>query len=99
MTVPAQLTSAVTAGSPQLAELIEFIGAGAIGRENRAKLPYEAIAAVKRARLGALRLPAEDGGGGATLRELYEVFIELAAADPNMPHNLRIHFGFVEELV
>src|ERR1700761_566215 len=99
MTVPAPRTRAVTAGSAQLAELIDFIGAGAIGREERGELPYEAIAAVKRARLGALRLPAADGGGGATLRQLYEVFIGLAAAAPNVPHILRIHFGFVESLL
>ena len=99
MTLSAEFTGAVSVGSPQLQELIDYIAAGAIERDERSELPYAAIAAVKRARLGALRLPAEDGGGGATLRQLYEVFIELAAADPNVPHILRIHFGFVESLL
>ena len=87
MTLSAEFTSAVSVGSTQLQELIDYIAAGAIERDERSELPYAAIAAVKRARLGALRLPVEDGGGGATLRQLYEVFIELAAADPNVPHS------------
>ena len=99
MTLLAEFTSAVTFGSPQLHELIDHIAEGAIERDERSELPYAAIEAVKRARLGALRLPVEDGGGGATFRELYKVFIELAAADPNVAHILRSHFGFVESLL
>ena len=99
MTLSAEFTSAVSVGSPQLQELIDYIAAGAIGRDERSELPYAAIAAVKRARLGALRLPVEDGGGRATLRQLYEVFIELALAYLNWLYILRIHFGFVESLL
>jgi alkylation response protein AidB-like acyl-CoA dehydrogenase len=50
---------------------------------------------VRRARLGALRIPREDGGGGASLRELFAVVIALAAADVNVAHILRGHFAFV----
>jgi alkylation response protein AidB-like acyl-CoA dehydrogenase len=104
MTLPAEFTgpvftSAVTFGSPQLQELTDYIAAGAIERDEQDELPYTAVAAVKRARLGGLRLPVEAGGGGATLKQLFEVFIELAAADPNVPHIMRIHFGFVESLL
>ncbi|WP_261554927.1 acyl-CoA dehydrogenase family protein [Frankia tisae] len=99
MTELAEATSAVTFDSPQLQELIDHIADGAIERDERDELPYAAIAAVKAARLGALRLPVERGGGGATLTQLYEVFIELGAADSNVAHILRSHFGIVEDLL
>jgi alkylation response protein AidB-like acyl-CoA dehydrogenase len=99
MTQLAEFTSAVTFGSPLLEELVGHIAEGAIERDERDEPPYEAIEAVKRARLGALRLPVEQGGGGATLVELFKVIIELSAADSNVAHILRIHFGFVERLL
>jgi alkylation response protein AidB-like acyl-CoA dehydrogenase len=95
----AEATTAVTYGSPQLRELIDYIGDGAIGRDERDELPYDAIEAVKRARLGAIRLPVEMGGGGATLVEVYKLFIELGAADSNVAHIVRSHFGVVENLL
>ncbi|MFI1918123.1 acyl-CoA dehydrogenase family protein [Nocardia sp. NPDC020380] len=56
------------------------------------------IAAIKELRLGAVRVPAELGGGGWTVAELFDLLIDLAEVDPDVPHILRIHFGFVEEL-
>ena len=41
-------------------------------------------------------MPAELGGGGCSIRELFETVIELAAADPDVSHSLRNHFLFVE---
>lgn len=99
MTELAEATTAVTYGSPALQELIDHIGEGAIGRDERDELPYEAIDAVKRARLGALRVPAALGGGGATLVEAFRVFIALAAADSNVAHIIRSHFGVVENML
>jgi alkylation response protein AidB-like acyl-CoA dehydrogenase len=99
MTGLAEATSAPTYGSPQLQELIEHIGDGAIGRDERDELPFAAIEAVKRARLGAIRLPVAQGGGGASVVELFEVFIQLGAADSNVAHILRSHFGVVENLL
>jgi alkylation response protein AidB-like acyl-CoA dehydrogenase len=92
-------TGPVRYGSPRLAALIEEIGAGALEREENDEPPFAAIAAVKAARLGALRVPRERGGGGATLTEVFEVFIDLAEADSNVAHILRIHFGIVEGLL
>ncbi|OAA26163.1 acyl-CoA dehydrogenase [Frankia sp. EI5c] len=98
MTDLAEATAAVTYGSPRLRELIEHIAQGALGRDERDELPFEAIDAVRRARLGAIRLPVAQGGG-ASLIELYKVFIELSAADSNVAHILRSHFGVVENLL
>ncbi|WP_029112849.1 acyl-CoA dehydrogenase family protein [Mycobacterium sp. URHB0044] len=84
-------------GSDRLARLIADIGAGALERERTNERPYGAIDLVRAQRLGALRVPREDGGGGASLRELFAVVIELAAADVNVAHILRGHFAHVEE--
>jgi alkylation response protein AidB-like acyl-CoA dehydrogenase len=89
----------VTVGSPELEALLDYIGDGVIERDERDEPPYEVIAAIKRLRLGALRLPVEQGGGGASLVQLYELFIDLAAADSNVAHIVRNHFGFVEGLL
>lgn len=99
MTELAEAGTAVTVDSPALRELIDHIGEGAIGRDDRDELPYEAIEAVKRARLGALRLPVAQGGGGASLVETFRVFIDLSAADSNVAHIVRSHFGVVENLL
>ncbi|MEX5669590.1 monooxygenase, partial [Pseudomonas neuropathica] len=37
------------------------------------------------------------GGAGASLPQLFELLIELAAADSNLPQALRGHFAFVED--
>jgi alkylation response protein AidB-like acyl-CoA dehydrogenase len=91
--------SAVRPGSAELAALLAEIGAGAAERERAVRPPHDAIDLVRRARLGAIRVPVERGGGGATVRELFETLIALAAADSNVAHILRTHFQFVEERI
>src|SRR5690606_14001574 len=46
---------------------------------------------------GTLRLPAEFGGPGYTVRQLFSTLIEVAQADPIVAHIFRTHFWFVEE--
>jgi alkylation response protein AidB-like acyl-CoA dehydrogenase len=89
----------VIANSPELAALLAFIGEGASDRDRERALPYAVIDAIREARLGALRVEAEAGGGGATNRELFETVIHLGDADPNVAHILRNHFTFVERFV
>jgi len=97
MTVTETAAGPVTFGSPQLARLIADIGAGSLQRERTGERPFAAIALAKDAGLGALRIPVRDGGGGASLHELFKVVIDLAAADVNVAHILRGHFAHVEE--
>lgn len=97
MTVTDQHTPNLTYGSDRLAELIAAVGEGALERERTGERPFAAIDLVRRAGLGALRVPSEHGGGGATLRELFATVIALAAADVNVAHILRGHFAHVEE--
>jgi alkylation response protein AidB-like acyl-CoA dehydrogenase len=85
-------------GTPALARLLEQVADGAAERERALEAPFAAIDLIRKTRLGAIRVPAEDGGGGATLRQLFEVLIALAEADSNVAHILRVHFSFVERL-
>ncbi|GIF26608.1 alkylation response protein AidB-like acyl-CoA dehydrogenase [Actinoplanes tereljensis] len=82
-----------------LPQLIAEIGAGAVERDQEARPPYAEFALLKEARIGALRLPMADGGGGASLTELFATVIDLAEADPNVAHSLRNHYQFVETLL
>jgi len=97
MTVTESHTEPVTFGSDRLARLIATISEGALERERAGERPFAAIDLVRQAGLGALRIPREVGGGGASLRELFAVVIALATADVNVAHILRGHFAHVEE--
>lgn len=92
-------TPATRPGSPELDELLARIAEGAEEREKELKPPFEAIAWIKEAGLGRLRIPVEEGGGGASVRELFETVIALAEADANVAHILRTHYWFVEQQV
>jgi alkylation response protein AidB-like acyl-CoA dehydrogenase len=92
-----QASTAAAPGSAQLQQLLEAIGSEAEVRERKRENPYGAIELIRASRLGALRVPREQGGAGATVRQLFEVLLDLAAADTNVAHILRSHFWFVEE--
>jgi alkylation response protein AidB-like acyl-CoA dehydrogenase len=85
--------------SPNLEALLKRIGEGASERERERILPFESIDLIRRARLGALRLPTEADGAGSSIRELFEVVIRLGEADANVAHILRNHFSVVERLL
>lgn len=73
------------------------IAEGTVTRERERSLPYEPIQWLKAAGFGAVRVPLEYGGGGASLPQLFELLIELAEADSNIAQALRGHFAFVED--
>ncbi|XBS71539.1 acyl-CoA dehydrogenase family protein [Acerihabitans sp. KWT182] len=83
----------------QFRPLFEKIRAGALAREINRTLPFEQIGWLKEARFGALRVPEEFGGFGATLPELFGLLIELSAADSNITQALRGHFALVEDIL
>jgi alkylation response protein AidB-like acyl-CoA dehydrogenase len=88
---------AIRPDSDQLTELLARISAGAEERERELTAPFEPIGWIKEAGLGRLRIPVEEGGGGASLRELFATLIALAEADSNVAHILRTHYWFVEQ--
>jgi alkylation response protein AidB-like acyl-CoA dehydrogenase len=87
----------VRPGSPELQELLSKVAEGTEARERELIQPFEQIEWLKEAGLTKLRLPVSDGGGGASLREFFQTLIDLAAADNNLAHILRVHFWFVEQ--
>jgi alkylation response protein AidB-like acyl-CoA dehydrogenase len=75
------------------------IAEGAFERERTLALPHEQIVWLKEAGFGAVRVPVEYGGAGATLAQLVQLLIELAEADSSLPQALRGHFAFVEDRI
>jgi alkylation response protein AidB-like acyl-CoA dehydrogenase len=72
---------------------------GAVQRERGRVLPFEQIQWLKDAGFGAVRVPTEYGGYGATLPELFALLAELAEADSNLTQALRVHFAYVEDVL
>jgi len=83
----------------KLDQLLALIAEGESERERERILPFEAVDLIRRAKLGALRLPASAGGAGSTIRKLFEIIIRLGEADANVAYILRNHFSVVELLV
>ncbi|MFT4267432.1 MAG: acyl-CoA dehydrogenase family protein [Xenophilus sp.] len=77
--------------------VFERIRDTALQREQGRQLGTDAIGWLKEARFGALRVPVEHGGDGATLPQLFQILVELADADSNIVQALRGHFAFVED--
>ncbi|MHC5774466.1 acyl-CoA dehydrogenase family protein [Nostoc sp.] len=94
-----EFSSPVTAKSPELQALFDFIALGASERDRDRILPYNVVELIRRSRLGALRIPVTEGGGGSTARELFEVVIRLGDADPNVAHIVRNHFSVTERIL
>ncbi|CAJ1498652.1 acyl-CoA dehydrogenase family protein [[Mycobacterium] burgundiense] len=84
-------------GSEEFTALLADIAAGSKDRDLNDENPFDQVAALKRAGFGTLRLPAEFGGPGYTVRQLFSTLIEVAQADPIVAHIFRTHFWFVEE--
>jgi alkylation response protein AidB-like acyl-CoA dehydrogenase len=72
------------------------IAEDSLRREQARELPFEAVRWLREAGFGAVRIPTEYGGSGATLPQLFRLLIELGEADSNLPQLLRAHFAFVE---
>ncbi|MFT4307466.1 MAG: acyl-CoA dehydrogenase family protein [Microbacterium sp.] len=81
------------------APLFERIARGAAARERTRALPLEEMRELALAGIGAVRVPAELGGAGVSLRQLLGLLRELAAADSNLPQALRQHYYQVELLL
>ena len=79
------------------APVLDEIRVGALQRELDGELPVDAVRRLKLAGFGAVRVPAELGGRGATLPELTQLWIELAAVDANLPQAFRGHFALAED--
>ncbi|MCU1530323.1 MAG: Acyl-CoA dehydrogenase [Frondihabitans sp.] len=77
----------------------ERIAVGAAQRDRDAELALDEMALVRAAGIGAVRLPIERGGRGASIRQLLLLLKELGRADSNLPQALRQHYFQVEMLL
>ncbi|MYW76091.1 acyl-CoA dehydrogenase [Pseudonocardia sp. SID8383] len=75
------------------------IAEGAVAREQGRTLAHDEVAALRAERFGALRLPVELGGYGATVRQQFRLLVDLAAAESNLPQALRVHWWYVDDLL
>ncbi len=101
MSTQKQLDKSLKAGSHALDELLAAI---AKDGEERRKLdsearPFYAMDLIRQSKLSGIQLPVEYGGEDASIRELFEVVILLAEADPDVAHILRAHYLTVEEIL
>ncbi|MFT4210679.1 MAG: acyl-CoA dehydrogenase family protein [Microbacterium sp.] len=83
----------------RFAPLFERIARGAAARERKRMLPLDEMRELALTGIGAVRVPVELGGAGASLRQLFGLLRELAAADSNLPQALRQHYYQVELLL
>lgn len=79
-------------------KLLDEIADGSVERDLQRILPFEEVRLLDEHRFGALRVPVQHGGPGVSVEELIGEVIALAAADSNIAHLYRGHFGFVESL-
>lgn len=94
MTHPAHPTDAELFARFQ--PIFDRIAAGAVAREQTRGLAHEPVQWLREAGFGAVRVPAEAGGGGATVPQLFRLLVRLGEADSNLVQILRAHFAFVE---
>lgn len=82
--------------SLRYAEVFRRIAAGSVDREKERILPYEQVEWLRHAGFGSLRVPRHLGGEGVDAPTLFQLLIDLAAADPHLAHLWRGHFAFLE---
>lgn len=85
----------ILAGLP---DITARIAEGAVHRELNRELPFDVFRLLRRTGLTYLRIPKDLGGPGGSLSDQVEVTCALAAADSNVAHALRGHFGFLESI-
>lgn len=106
--VPGRPPLAVTPDVPDTADLtrlrrrfapiFERIAAGAAERDVHRTLPYAEIRELNAAGFATLRVPRSHGGPEVSVRTLAALLVDLAAADSNVAHQYRSHYGFLESL-
>ena len=77
--------------------VFDEIGLGTLQRELDDVLPDQEVRRLKERGFGAVRVPTRYGGRGASIPELTQLWIDLAAADSNLPQALRGHAALVED--
>lgn len=77
--------------------VFDRIAEGNAERERDRVFPHDQVRWLIDAGFGAVRIPVERGGLGASLEQTFELLADLGAADPNVSHVWRNHLAFVED--
>ncbi|KWX24191.1 acyl-CoA dehydrogenase [Mycolicibacterium wolinskyi] len=77
--------------------IFDRIAEGNVTRERDRVFPHEQVRWLGEAGFGTLRIPAEQGGFGASLEQTFQLLAELGQADANVAHIWRNHLAFVED--
>lgn len=97
--VEAQAAPADAELRERFAPLFDRIRAEAVENEVTRTHPFARVDELRDAGFGALRVPIELGGLGASVRQLFVLLTDLAEADSNLSQALRQHFFRVELLL
>jgi alkylation response protein AidB-like acyl-CoA dehydrogenase len=81
------------------ATLLPSIAAGAADRERELVMPFEQMRQVADAGLYTFRVPADYGGPGGTVADVFRFVIDLASVDSNIAQSMRPGFLFVESML
>lgn len=92
-------TAPVHPHSAEFSALLDSIRQGASRRDLERELPFDVIASIRKAKVGAIRIPVNEGGLGVSARELFSAVIRLGDADSNVAHILRNHFVWLERIL
>lgn len=81
----------------QFAPAFQKIAEENLERERTRTFPHEQVRLLNEAGFGMLRIPADRGGFGASLRQVFLLLADLGEADANVAHVWRNHLAFVED--
>jgi alkylation response protein AidB-like acyl-CoA dehydrogenase len=79
--------------------LLPELAVGSAERERDRVMPYDEIRRIADAGLFTFRVPADHGGPGSSVEQLFRFVIDLAAVDSNIAQALRPGYLMVESLV
>lgn len=82
-----------------LDQLVRDLDQDVAARERDRVLPHHAVAVLRQSGVLLLRVPAEHGGAGGTIRQQMEAVIAIASVDSNVAQGVRPHFFFIEDLL
>ncbi len=81
----------------QFAPAFQKIAEANLERERDRTFPHEQVRLLNEAGFGTLRIPADRGGFGASLQQVFLLLADLGEADANVAHIWRNHLAFVED--
>lgn len=87
------MVSRISAARERVAAAVKIAAEHADEVDREARIPTEAIAALKEAKLFSAALPVEAGGGGMSVEELIAITRDLSAADGSLGMIYAMHAG------